>query len=393
MAAKRLRTGFTTGACAAAAAKGATLILLGKPVREAELRLPWESATGSTVRFPLVGVRRGDRWASCGVAKDAGDDPDVTDGVEIRASVRWEDEFPGLQRIVHSEPLFRVRSEAAGPVSIRLEGGEGVGRVTRPGLPVPVGEPAINPVPRRMIEAAVREALDAAGFAGRGALLVVIRVPRGAELAEKTLNARLGILGGLSILGTTGIVIPMSADAWKATIDSALDVARAAGLVLAVLSHGRSSEAAAQQQLRHLPPEAFVLMGDHVGHALDGASARGLGVVLAGQFAKFCKVAGGHFETHVRDSALDLQVLAEILREAGFSEAEADRALRANTAREVFQRLEREGDRRAFRVLVRSVAERASARVQGAIPVEAILFGYDRTPLASWRCQSAGGDS
>lgn len=379
---RRLRSGFTTGACAAAAAKGATLALAGRSVSTSTLRLPWGDPEAPRVGFPLVGAESGQGWAACGVVKDAGDDPDVTDGVEVRAWVSWDDEVPGVQRIVHSEPLFRVRHEVVGPVAVRLEGGQGVGRVTKPGLALPVGQPAINPVPREMIETSVREALDEAGFRNRATVRVVISVPRGEDVARKTLNARLGIVGGLSILGTTGIVIPMSADAWKATIDSGLDVAKAAGLDGVVLSHGRSSEAAAQGLLPDRPPEAFVLMGDHVGHALDGAASRGLDVLLAGQFAKFCKVTAGHFETHVKDSTLDLGVVCELLLDAGFSPDEAEQALGANTAREVFHRLVEDGDRGVFSALARAVARRASHRVEGQVRVEAVLFGYDKAPLA-----------
>jgi cobalt-precorrin-5B (C1)-methyltransferase len=233
-----------------------------------------------------------------------------------------------------------------------------------------------------MIEAAVRSTLVEARFAGHGCLRVEVSVPRGEEVARKTLNARLGILGGLSILGTTGIVIPMSADAWRATIDACLDVARAEGAGAAVLAHGRSSEAAARTLFPDLPPEAFVLMGDHVGHALEAAAARGLAVVLAGQFAKFCKVAAGHFETHVKDSTLDPAIVSRLLRDAGFPAAEAEAALGANTAREVYERLRTGGDRGVFAALAGEVARRASQRVAGRIPVDALLFGYDKGLLA-----------
>jgi cobalt-precorrin-5B (C1)-methyltransferase len=267
---------------------------------------------------------------------------------------------------------------------VRLEAGPGVGRVTKPGLAVPVGQAAINPVPRCMIEVSVREVLEETGYAGPRGLKVTVSVPGGEEVARRTLNARLGIEGGLSILGTTGIVIPMSTDAWRATIDSALDVAKASGLRRVVLSHGRSSEAAAEALFSELPPEAFVLMGDHVGYALDGAAARELAVVLAGQFAKFCKVADGHFATHVKDSVLDLGMVSRLLSRAGFSALEAQQALGANTAREVFQRLAREGDRGVFRALAEDVAGQASDRIGRRVRVGAVLFGYDKAPLA--RC-------
>ncbi|MEW6487779.1 MAG: cobalt-precorrin-5B (C(1))-methyltransferase CbiD [Thermodesulfobacteriota bacterium] len=375
MAAKRrLRTGFTTGACAAAAAKGATLLLLGRSPAptSVSLRLPWGAPHAAGWDFDLVGCTRTGRSAECGVVKDAGDDPDVTDGVEIRASVSREGSAPAAAGVA--------------PLEIFVEAGPGVGRVTKPGLALPVGEAAINPVPREMIRGAVADALAEAEVPAQGTLRVVVSVPRGEEIAGRTLNARLGILGGLSILGTTGIVIPLSADAWRATVDAALDVARAAGVPFVVLSHGRSSESAAQALFPELPPESFVLMGDHVGYSLDAAASRGLAVVLAGQFAKFCKVAGGSFETHVKDSALDRGLLRDLLREAGFPGPDAEAALGANTAREVFHRLLETGDRGVFEALARRVARRASERIaQGggrSVPVAAVLFGYDKALLA-----------
>jgi len=378
---RRLRSGFTTGACAAAAAKGATLRLFGRAVEAVEIPLPWNRPEARPVRFALVNPEAGEGWAACGVVKDAGDDPDVTDGLEIRAAVSVGPVPPGGRRHDHTDPGCSVERGAPQTI-VHIDGGEGVGRVTKPGLAVPVGQAAINPVPLRMIDAAVRAALDEAGPGGPVALTVVIRVPRGEEVARKTLNARLGILGGLSILGTTGIVVPMSHDAWRATIDAALDVARAAGLDRVVLAHGRSSEKAAQALFADLPEEAFVLMGDHVGYALDAAARRGLAVALAGQFAKFCKVAAGEFATHVKDSRLDKDLIARLLAEAGFPPDRAEAARSANTAREVFERLAAEGDRGVFRALTQRVARRARERLGGRVPVGAVLFGYDKTVLA-----------
>lgn len=362
MGRRELRSGYTTGACAAAAAQGATRCLVHGAAANATLELPWKRPGAVPVTFPLVNREQGDGWAAYGVIKDAGDDPDVTDKLEIRARVAW----------------------AEGPPGIVLEGGPGVGRVTKPGLAVAVGGPAINPVPRQMILAAVGDVLAALAAPPARALRIEISVPAGAEVARKTLNARLGILGGISILGTTGVVIPMSADAWQATIAAGLDVARAGGLSQVVLSHGRSSEAAAQQLLPHLPEEAFVLMGDHVGYALDATAERGLGIVLAGQFAKFCKVSAGHFETHVKDSTLGMEVVAELLRGAGFTPAAVAEALAANTARQVFHWLAENGDRGVFAGLTGTVARVAAARVAGAVPVEALLFDYQKQLLA--RC-------
>lgn len=336
---KSLRHGYTTGACAAAATKGAALMLREQQLAAAvTITLPG----GETVRFSLHGQEFTENFAACFVVKDAGDDPDVTNGAEIHARVTLVDTV-GAQ---HAAPCEKETGAAASsaeaaalaaaagccaPTRIIIEGGVGVGRVTKPGLAVPVGDWAINPVPRRMIEEAVREVFPghhspassaraasrlpelyggqvaaAAGFTIR----CLLSIPNGEELAKKTLNARLGILGGLSILGTTGIVKPISAKAWTDTIDAAIDVARACGCETVVLATGRSSEMVAQRHLG-LAEESYVMMGDHVGYALRACAAKGVPqVIIAGQFAKLLKIACGHEQTHVSSSELDLQALA-----------------------------------------------------------------------------------
>ena len=212
-ASRTLRSGYTTGACAAAAAKAAVVGLLGQP-HPGRVEIPFPD--GSRHSFELC--RFSGNLAT--VVKDAGDDPDVTNGAEIGVEARWLDE-PGRETGL-------------------LVNGPGVGVVTKPGLPVAVGEPAINPVPRRMIRAAVAEALVKGGT-GERRVEVLIFVRDGEALAEKTLNRRLGVVGGLSILGTTGIVRPVSAKAWTDTIEASLRVARAAGLDEVVLATGRTS--------------------------------------------------------------------------------------------------------------------------------------------------------
>jgi cobalt-precorrin-5B (C1)-methyltransferase len=298
---RTLRHGYTTGACATAAARGAALMLQGQhTVDEVKLELP----AGETVRFSLHGQRFTATEAACFVVKDAGDDPDVTNGCEVHAQV---------SRTPHPEGEGNL---------ITITGGAGIGKVTKPGLAVPPGEWAINPVPRRMIAEAVADviAIHHSPFT----IHVVISIPDGAERAKKTLNARLGILGGLSILGTTGIVRPISAKAWTDTIDAALDVARACGSETVVLSTGRSSELAAQAYLCNnipppltggsvsLPEEVFIMMGDHVAHALSACAGRGFErPLIACQFAKLLKIACGHANTHAAASELDLAALRQ----------------------------------------------------------------------------------
>ncbi len=312
----RLRSGFTTGACAAAAAKGATLALLADqaPI-QAEIPFP----DGRRYSFLLHRCAAEQGRATASVIKDAGDDPDVTNGAEIIAAVEAQE------------------SGSAGE-AIAVRAGKGVGTVTKPGLSVPVGEPAVNPVPLRMIRAAVTEALHELRQDGLR-LTITVSVRDGERLAEKTLNRRLGIVGGLSILGTTGIVRPVSAEAWTATIDAAMQVARAAGLDEVLLSTGRTSEAAAQRQLG-LPEEAQVMMGDYLEHALLAARRHGFRRIhLAGMWAKVLKCALGIPQTHVRNGALEVRQAAALLAELGLDEEAAAGLAQANTAKEIHQRL------------------------------------------------------
>jgi len=311
-----LRSGFTTGACAAAAAKGAALMLVHQiSVSEVTIELPG----GDSATFRLSGQTISPEQASCFVVKDAGDDPDVTNGAEVHATVR---------RVSNPSP----GSEGA----ITIEGGTGIGRVTKPGLAIAPGEWAINPVPRRMIEDAVSSALSKFTI-HNSQFSIVISIPDGEERAKKTLNARLGIIGGLSILGTTGIVRPISAKAWTDTLDAALDVARACGCENVVLSTGRTSEMAAQRRLNDtLPEEAYIMMGDHIAYALRACQLRGFQApIITCQFAKLLKIACRHENTHAAASELDLARLLEWAQDAGISQAILDSITHANTAREI----------------------------------------------------------
>lgn len=368
-----LRHGYTTGACAAAAAKGAALQLRDqRRVESVELLLP----AGLSAVFPLRGQRFDATSAACCVVKDAGDDPDVTHGCEVWAEVRAE--TGGLaegDRPLHQEE----RSPLLRSPSVVIAGGVGIGRVTKPGLAVPAGEWAINPVPRRMIAEAVTEVFAACD--PRPALRVVISIPDGEERARRTLNARLGVLGGLSILGTTGIVTPISHRAWTDTIDAAVAVARAAGCTRVVASTGRSSELAAERLLA-LPEEAFILMGDHVGHLAAACSTQGVAdLVIAAQFAKLVKIACGHPQTHAAVVALDLATVAGWARSAGLDAAPSERLEWAHTARELYLAL---GPRHP---LVALVAARAMERLQEWAPgvrCGVLLAGYAGEPAVTF---------
>lgn len=316
--AKRLRSGYTTGACAAAAAKAATLITAtGSLPEKVDLTFP----DGSNHSFSVHRAKSRPNGGTASIIKDAGDDPDVTNGAEIVATVE-----------IVTESCKHMDTITMDNVSLRA--GSGVGRVTKPGLAVAVGEPAINPVPREMIHRAVREVERCKN------VLVTIEVPRGEELAEKTLNRRLGILGGISILGTTGIVRPVSADAWKATIEASMNVAREAGLDDIVLSTGRTSEKGAQSLLT-LPVEAYAMMGDYLEFSLRAAAERGFATIhLAGMWAKIVKAAMQIPQTHVRHGVLEVKAGAAMLAEFGVDTELLAKLQGANTAREMFGHLE-----------------------------------------------------
>lgn len=274
-----LRTGFTTGACATAAAAGAGAALIsGRWPDPVEITLP----RGQVVGFSLVETGLHRDWAEAGVVKDAGDDPDVTHGATVRARV-WHD------------------PDGSGVV---FEAGEGVGMVTRPGLPIPPGEAAINPVPRQMIA-------DALCAIAPGGWRVQVSIPGGAEIATKTWNPRLGIEGGLSILGTTGIVRPFSCAAWIASIHRGIDVARADGLSHAVGATGATSERTAQAHFG-LPDHAMLDMGDFAGGMLKYLRRHPIPrVTIAGGIGKLTKLAQGALDLHSKRSQVDMARVAK----------------------------------------------------------------------------------
>jgi cobalt-precorrin-5B (C1)-methyltransferase len=355
---KPLRSGYTTGACAAAAAKGAMQLLRDQAVvSEVDIDLP----AGVSATFHLHGQLFSPDEASCFVVKDAGDDPDITNGAELHALVRRNPSPP---------------PSANDDNAVTIEGGVGIGRVTKPGLAVPPGEWAINPVPRRMIERAVGDVLSTFNLQP-ATFKIIISIPDGAERATKTLNARLGIIGGLSILGTTGIVRPISVKAWTDTIDAALDVAKACGCRTVVLSTGRSSELAAQHHLPDLPEEACIMMGDHVAYALQACAKRGfMEPIIACQFAKLLKIACGHENTHAAASELDLAVLRRWAEAVPVSPEYLAIISDANTAREIA--VATGFDRTLMECVADRVRQAAAVHAPG-IRVRPLLCGYDGT--------------
>jgi cobalt-precorrin-5B (C1)-methyltransferase len=300
-----LRTGWTTGTCASAAAKAAASTLVtGEMQDTVEVGLP----DGQRVRFDVdeCTLIPGEE-AGAVVVKDAGDDPDVTHGARLTATVRWRDE-PGIE----------------------LDGGVGVGVVTKPGLGLELGGPAINPVPRTMIRQAVGEAVDL----GTKGVTVIISVPGGERMARKTTNARLGIIGGISILGTTGIVRPFSTASWRASVEQAISVLAAQGEDTVVLCTGGRTEKGAMKLLPHLPEVCFVEVGDFTGAALRKAVEHHLShVIFVGMAGKLTKLAAGVLMTHYTRSKVDLALLADITRAVGGAENLAAQTAQANTAR------------------------------------------------------------
>jgi cobalt-precorrin-5B (C1)-methyltransferase len=300
-----LRTGFSTGACSAAAAKAAAAALSG--TRLSTVNIPFPSGDRHT--FTVHSLRCEGGSATAVVVKDAGDDPDVTHGAHLTVTVAW-------------------RSDG----EVVLHGGEGVGMVTRAGLGLPVGQPAINPVPRQMITDAV---LEASG--GRGAD-VTISVPGGERMARKTTNRRLGIEGGISILGTTGIVRPFSTASWRASVEQAVGVMAAQGVPTLVLATGGRTERAAMRLLPQLPPVAFVEVGDFTGAALRRAVEHRLtGVVFVGMIGKLTKLASGILMTHYTRSKVDTGLLAEITAAHGGGPEDIAEIRGAPTARRAYE--------------------------------------------------------
>ncbi|MGF9761311.1 cobalt-precorrin-5B (C(1))-methyltransferase [Microvirga sp. 0TCS3.31] len=342
-----LRRGWTTGACATAAAKAAYLgWQTGDCPDPVEIVLPG----GARPDFSLACTETIEGGARVGIVKDAGDDPDVTHGALVIASVR-----------------------AGAPGSgVTFRAGAGVGTVTRAGLPLPPGEPAINPVPRQMIRDNLEEAARSIG--GPADIEVEISIPGGEAIAQKTLNPRLGILGGLSILGTTGVVVPYSCAAWIHSIYRGIDVARAGGLDHVAGATGSTSEKAVQA-LYNLPDHALIDMGDFAGGMLKYMRRNPVPkVTIAGGIAKMTKLGQGLLDLHSRSGAVDLAWLSERLLDAGAEPAIAEQARHANTALEVLETARGLGLPLADVVAQHAWQTAAKALPGTAIALEIIVF-------------------
>jgi cobalt-precorrin-5B (C1)-methyltransferase len=356
---KKLRSGFTTGTAAAAATKGALqMILEGK--RPSRVRIKLLTGTDIMIAIHMCSRPKQDE-AICSVIKDAGDDPDVTHKAEIGARVTLLN--------------YGEQGGTGKKVEIFICGGEGVGRVTKPGLEVDPGQPAINPGPKKMIAQAIEEVLKKHHLGGT--VRTEIFVPRGKKLAEKTLNARLGIIGGISILGTTGVVRPMSHDAFIATIESALSVASACGQDRVVLTTGRRSERFAQECWGRMPPEAFIQIGDFFKLSLASAVKRGFRhITLAVFFGKALKMAQGVPHTHAAKSSLTLDKLSQWTSETTKDLDLSREIATANTARHAFEIL-REHHPEVISHVGRRIIASAKRFAGPKIEIQSIIFDYD----------------
>ncbi|WP_022928035.1 cobalt-precorrin-5B (C(1))-methyltransferase [Patulibacter americanus] len=360
-----LRTGWTTGTCSSVAAKACALLLVdGAAPDEVEVALV---RGAGRARLPVLSCERvGPDTARAVVVKDAGDDPDVTHGAHITVTLT-------LHRRVGATDGGGTGAEAATGAGVTFVAGEGVGTVTRTGLGLDVGGPAVNAGPRKQIAAALSDVVDLE----RDGAVVEISVPGGNDLAQKTSNPRLGIVGGISILGTSGIVRPFSSAAWRASVGQAIDVMHAQGMGTAVLTTGGRSERFARRLLPELDPVCFIEVGDFIGYSLKRARTLGLDeVVMVGMAGKLAKVAAGELMTHSARSKVDPAFLADVTRAAGGDETLAAEVATVRTARHAFELWEARGLARATDLLCGHAEDTMAGYIKGALPVRVILTDF-----------------
>ena len=348
-----LRTGFTTGSSATAATKAALLALISSQIYNTiEIALP----KGKIVKLKIAWTRYSPSTQSVtsAVIKDAGDDPDVTHGAEICSTVSLTTEKGRVE----------------------IDGGLGVGRVTRPGLGLEIGRAAINPVPKKMIEQVVRD--TAKSILTDKGVKVIISVPKGIELAKKTDNPRLGILGGISILGTTGIVFPYSTASFAASIRQSLDVAISLGTDVVVLTTGGRSEDYIKNIHKYLPDYAFVQMGDFSGYTIKQCAIRNIKkIIIAGFIGKLTKMAMGIKQTHVRGSHVSMEYMANLASLCINSKNILNDIRKANTARHVSEIIIQNNVKKFFDLLCKQVYLEMSNHSNKSIEIEVVMFGFD----------------
>lgn len=355
---KGSRTGFTTGACAAAAAKAATrLLLTNKNVKNIESKLPNQTK----VTFILNRCERINKTeAVASIIKDAGDDPDCTHGAKITTTV--------------------LLSKEKG---IELINGVGVGTITKPGLGIEVGMPSITNGPRKNITEMILEEL-ASNKKYQGAK-VTISVPGGEELSKQTINARLGIMGGISILGTTGIVRPYSTSAFKASVVQEIGVAHAQGLREVILTTGGKSEKFAIKHFPKFKEEAFIQVGDFIGVGLKTAAKNKMKKAhIVGMIGKLSKMADGKMQTHVAGSKVNMTLLANLAQKAGASKNLCEKIKKANTARHALELAETKNIVNITNLVCREVCKITETHVHNTLKVHTYLFNFDGHVLAQY---------
>lgn len=347
---KKLRMGYTTGSCAAGAAKAAAYMLLyNQEIQTVSLMTP----RGIELSLELLDIRRQENLVSCAVRKDGGDDPDATNGILVYAQVKKCRE-PGIS----------------------IDGGEGVGRVTRPGLEQPVGSAAINRVPRMMIRQGIEEMCEAAGYTG--GISVVISIPEGAAVAQKTFNPRLGIVGGISVLGTSGIVEPMSETALIRSIQVEMNMLTAAGAKYLLITPGNYGQTFVREQM-HLDLEKAMKCSNFVGETIDMAVADGVkGILFVAHIGKFIKVAGGIMNTHSRCADSRAELMAAFALRAGATVEQARCLLDTLTTEEAVTLLEQYGLKEAVMpLIVERIIYYLDHRAYGKLELGLVLFSNE----------------
>ncbi|RMW37774.1 MAG: cobalt-precorrin-5B (C(1))-methyltransferase [Nitrosopumilus sp.] len=352
---KKLRTGYTTGSSATAASKAALLsIIKQERIEEIEITLPKKT----TIKIPVNSCEFEKNKAKCSVIKDGGDDPDVTHGAEIIVELTFNENKN----------------------QIEIDGGEGVGIVTKPGLGLEISKPAINPVPRKMITENLQEI--GKEILNEKGIRVVISVPKGKELGPKTDNPRIGIKDGISILGTSGIVIPFSTASYAASIRQNLDVSIAMGNDTVVLTTGGRSEDFAKK-IVDLPEHCFVQMGDFSGYTIQQCGRKNIKkAYVVGFIGKLAKMAAGVKQTHVKGSKVDMNFLAELARKVNAGEKTIDSIKKANTARHVSEIIQENNVSGFFELICVEVYRHMRKHSEEKVPIDVILFDFEGNILA-----------
>lgn len=354
---QKLRTGFTTGTCATGAAKAALVsIITKKKVESIEVLLPKDKR----ITINVASCRFDNNTARCSVIKDGGDDPDVTHGAEIIADLQITD---------HSG-------------QIEIDGGMGVGRVTKPGLGLQIGSAAINPTPKKMLIQNLTEI--GKEILQKNGIRVIVSVPKGVEIAPKTDNPRLGIMGGISILGTTGIVVPYSTASFAASIRQSLDVTIAMGDSTVVLTTGGRSEDYARKEIS-LPDHCFVQMGDFSGYTIQQCTKKSIKTAhVAGFVGKLTKIAMGVKQTHVKGSKVDMDFLADLAKDCNANNKTIDEIKKANTARHVQEIIIENKIDGFFVALCKRAYDQMRMHSENKVELKVILFDFDGSILGRY---------